>query len=369
MLHSELKSTNPKTILRLALYSAISFLISFLVFPVLIKLVTQWRLFDSPGSHKIHSDYKASIGGIAVLVGACFSLVLGLPLNEWISHKYFFTAIILMALVGLRDDALALTPIQKLLSQILPVLLLVFFNKTTLNSSYGLFELPHVPTSVIWGLSIFTIVILTNAFNLIDEIDGLAGSIGLIGLVTFGIWFQLAGNSSISIIALTFAGALLAFLFFNWEPSKIFMGDTGALMIGLMLSFLAVLFINTNYQLPEANPYKMQASVASAICVVIIPVFDTLRVIILRLRQRLSPFHADRNHLHHQFINLGFTHSQAVLTIGGINIMMIVLAWLLRKQNDLLILVVVTTLCLTINFILKRAQQKSNPNGAENKIN
>src|SRR6185369_1935081 len=102
-----------------------------------------------------------------------------------------------------------------------------------------------------------------------------------------------------------------------WEPSKIFMGDTGALMIGLLLSFFAVSFINTNYGLPESHPYKMHASVASAVCVVIVPVFDTLRVIILRLRQGLSPFHADRNHLHHQFIKLGFGHSKAVLCIAG----------------------------------------------------
>jgi UDP-N-acetylmuramyl pentapeptide phosphotransferase/UDP-N-acetylglucosamine-1-phosphate transferase len=274
-----------------------------------------------------------------------------------------------MALIGLRDDALALTPIQKLLSQFLPVILIVFFNQTTLNSSYGLFELPYVPLAIIWGLSIFTLVILTNAFNLIDGIDGLAGSIGLIGLVTFGVWFHLAGENTIALISLSFAGALLAFLFFNWEPSKIFMGDTGALMIGLMLSFLAVLFINTNYQLPETHPYKLQSSIASAICVVIIPIFDTLRVIILRLRQGLSPFHADRNHIHHQFIKLGYSHSKAVLFIASINITMIVLAWLLRKQNDLLILGIVITLCLLVNLILKQAQQKSNSNGTENKIN
>jgi len=274
-----------------------------------------------------------------------------------------------MALIGLRDDALALTPVQKLFSQFLPVVLLVFFNKTTLNSSYGLLDLPQIPMIFIWLLSLFTLLILTNAFNLIDGVDGLAGTIGAIGLITFGLWFCAAGNSSMGLISLTFAGALLGFLIFNWEPSKIFMGDTGALMIGMMISFLAVLFINTNYNLPDSNPVKMQASVASAVCVVIIPVFDTLRVIILRLRHGLSPFHADKNHLHHQFIKLGFSHSKAVIFIAGINLVMIALAWLLRKQNDLLILGVVIALCLVVNFALKWARPKSNSNGAENKIN
>jgi len=141
------------------------------------------------------------------------------------------------------------------------------------------------------------------------------------------------------------------------------------LMIGFLLSYLTVLFINSNYRLPEESEFKFKASVATAVCVVIVPVFDTLRVIIVRLRHGESPFHADRNHLHHQFLNLGFTHAQSVLIISVINIVMIVLAWVLRKQNDLLILGVVLALCLAINFVLKRAQQKPNPDGTKNKIN
>src|SRR6185295_18533496 len=117
-----------------------------------------------------------------------------------------------------------------------------------------------------------------NAYNLIDGLDGLAGTIGILGLSVFGMWFHLVGNSAIGLISMIFAGALIAFLFFNWEPSKIFMGDTGALMIGLILSFLAITFINTNYHLPADHDYKLRASISSAICVVIIPVFDTLRV-------------------------------------------------------------------------------------------
>ncbi len=337
---------------------------------MLIKLLIQLNLFDSPGRHKIQSNYKPSLGGAAILLGPIISLMLGMPLRDWVSLKYFFISLLLMFFIGLRDDVLALSPRQKLYSQFLPVMVLVILNRTTLNSTYGLFDLPEIPLAVIWVVSIFTLIILTNAYNLIDGLDGLAGTIGLIALTSLGIWFYLIGNFSISLVALTFAGALLAFLFFNWQPSKIFMGDTGALTVGFLLSYLAVLFINENHRLPEINDYKFHASVATAICVVIIPVFDTLRVIILRLRKGESPFHADRNHLHHQFLNMGFTHAQSVLIIAMINIVMIVLAWILRKQNDLLILGIVFALCLTINFILKKAQQrKPDPNGAANKIN
>jgi len=324
---------------------------------MLIKLLMELNLFDSPGRHKIHSNYKPSLGGVAILLGPIISLMLGMPFHDWVSLKYFFISLLLMFFIGLRDDILALTPKQKLYSQFLPVIVLVVLNQTTLSSTYGIIDLPQIPEVVIWVLSIFTLIILTNAYNLIDGLDGLAGTIGAITLAALGIWFYLTGNYPISLVSLSFAGALVAFLFFNWQPSKIFMGDTGALMIGFLLSYLSILFINENYRLPATNDFKFQASIATAICVVIIPVFDTFRVIILRLRQGQSPFHADRNHLHHQFLNLGFSHAQSVLIIATINIIMIVLAWLLRKQNDLLILGVVFALCLIINFALKRAQQ------------
>ena len=207
-------------------------------------------------------------------------------------------------------------------------------------------------------ITIFTIIILTNAYNLIDGLDGLAGTIGLIILLFFGCWFYLAGYPYFSILAFAFSGSILAFLIFNWQPSKIFMGDTGALTIGLLLSYFSIHFINTNYSLPENFPTRFQASIGTVVCVLIIPIFDTLRVIVLRLRRFESPFHADRNHLHHQFLNLGFNHSQATLILGAINIGFIFLAWILRNNSDKLILPVVIVICLIINQILKVAQRK-----------
>jgi UDP-N-acetylmuramyl pentapeptide phosphotransferase/UDP-N-acetylglucosamine-1-phosphate transferase len=337
---------------------------------VLIKLLTQWKLFDTPGHHKIHSSFKPSLGGVAVMVGATLALLLGLPMNDWMVNKYFFISLTLMFMIGLRDDVLALTPKQKLYSQFLPVFLLVFLNNTTLNSTYGIVDLPEIPSIIIWAISAFTLIILTNAYNLIDGLDGLAGSIGVIILAAFGFWFYYAGNEAISLVAFCFGGALLAFLFFNWQPSKIFMGDTGALMIGMLVSYLAILFINTNAQLPLEHAAKMQASIGSAICIVIIPVFDTLRVIILRLIKMQSPFKADKNHLHHQFLNLGYSHSQAVLFISFLNLFVIVLGWLLRKQNDLLILGIIAALCLLVNYILRIAQQRmTKTHGIKSKIN
>lgn len=324
-------------------------------------------MFDSSGSHKIHSDFKPSMGGIAILLGALIALLMCLSFQEWISLRFFFIAIALMFIIGLRDDILALTPKQKLYSQFLPVLILVFLDRTTLDSTYGLFEDLIFPEWVSLLISLFVIVILTNAYNLVDGLDGLAGTIGVIVLGFYGVWFFSIGNTAVGFIAFCFSGALLAFLFFNWQPSKIFMGDTGALMIGLLISYLTIRFIRTNHDLPVSSAFKFTASVASAVCVMIIPIFDTLRVIILRLRKFQSPFKADKNHLHHQFLNLGMDHARSVISIALISIFFLVIAVLLRKQGDLVILAIVLVVCLTINFTLKILQTKR-VNGAENKV-
>lgn len=298
------------------------------------------------------------MGGISIFLGVILTLLMSLPFQEWIGLKYFFISVGLMFLIGLRDDVLALDPKQKLFSQFLPVFLLVFLDGSLLTSLYGLVNTPPFSPFLSWIISIVTFVIITNAYNLIDGVDGLAGAIGLLCLLFFGVWFYEVGNTSISLISFCFAGSVVAFLFFNWQPSRIFMGDTGALMVGLLLSYLAIRFINENEGLPSDHPAKFEASVATAVCVLIIPIFDTLRVILLRIRKMQSPFRADRNHIHHQFLNLGFTHARTVLILAGINTFFIFLALLLKGKGDTLILGMVVLICLGINFVLKKAQNR-----------
>jgi UDP-GlcNAc:undecaprenyl-phosphate GlcNAc-1-phosphate transferase len=345
---------------RLSIFSAISFLISFLLFPVIIKIFKQLKWFDAPGTHKIHSEFVPSMGGVSILIGTFLAFLMSLPLQQWINMKYFFVSVTLMFLIGLRDDVLALTPRQKLFSQFLPVFVLVFLENVTLQSLYGFIgDGDQFPVALSYSISLFTVIIITNSYNLIDGIDGLAGTVGFLALFFFGTWFYIAGLPYLSLIALCFAGALIAFLCFNWQPSSIFMGDTGALTVGLVLSFFAIRFINHNYSLPADHVAKFQASISTALCVLIIPMFDTLRVIILRLRSMQSPFHADRNHLHHRLLVIGLSHGAAVSWIAGINIVFVVLALLLKNKSDLVMLPIIVILCLLISFTLKLKQQSA----------
>ncbi|MFN5170109.1 MAG: glycosyltransferase family 4 protein [Cyclobacteriaceae bacterium] len=347
--------------MKLIVFPVISFLIAFLFLPVVIKLLGQWKLFDSPGEHKIHSTYTPSMGGIAILLGAALSLLMGLPLQQWLAMKFFFIALLIMFLIGLRDDVLALSPRQKLFSQFLPIVILVVLDQTNLTSFYGFLSEAPLPTAISWLLTFFVIVIVSNAYNLIDGVDGLAGTVGVVALGFFGIWFWGVGDATLSLIALCFVGSLLAFLVFNWQPSKIFMGDTGALTVGLLLVYFAIKFINSNFALPAGHAWRFESSVSTAVCVLIVPLFDTLRVIIIRLRKLQSPFRADRNHLHHQFLQLGFSHSRVVLVLALINLIFLALAWVMKDQGDWLILSVVLAVCLAINFGLKAFQQRVTP--------
>ena len=297
------------------------------------------------------------MGGVAILTGASLALLMGLPLQQWITMKYFFISVALMFLICLRDDVLALSPRQKLFSQFLQVFVLVFLDNVMLSSLYEFVPESYFPLPVSYLVSLFTVIIITNGYNLIDGIDGLAGTIGCLALFFFGGWFFMADLPFLSLIALCFAGALVAFLLFNWQPSRIFMGDTGALTVGLILSYFAIRFINYNFQLPEGHMAKFSASISTAICVLIIPVFDTLRVIILRLRSMQSPFHADRNHLHHKLLALGLSHASTVKWIVSINIFFLMIALLLKSQPDFILLPIIVITCLSISFVLKWKQR------------
>lgn len=309
------------------------------------------------------------MGGICILLGAAFAQIIGLPVTEWATFKFFYITISIMFITGLRDDILTLTPRQKLFGQILPIIILVVFDDTVIRSLYGLGGAED-PFNEYFAcvLTVFVIVILTNAYNLIDGLDGLAGAVGLIALLCFGVWFYLAGDNTVSLIALSFAGSLLAFLYYNWQPSKIFMGDTGALVMGLLLSFLTIRFINFNHALPAESPIRFSGSIGTAILVMIIPVFDTFRVIILRLRKLQSPLTADKNHLHHQFLKLGMSHSTTVIIISAIHLFFVALALVLKNKPDTVILPAAFIGCIVINQVLKVAQRRYERNGGKSLI-
>lgn len=343
-----------------------SFVISFLIVPVIIKYSLKKNLLDIPGRRKIHKKVTPSMGGIAIFCGFFISSLIWIDFTSWSEIKFILFALFVIFFIGVRDDLVPLRAILKLVGQILASSLLIFLFDLRIDSLYGVFGITDLPDGVSYILTIFTIIIITNSFNLIDGLDGLAGTIAIISLFCFGTWFFLVGDATFAILSYTMLGAILAFLIFNWEPSEVFMGDTGALVIGMLLAILAIHFMNANFALPVDAHYKFTSSIGTAACFIIIPLVDTSRIILLRLFKGKSPFKPDKNHVHHAIMRLGKTHSQTTLILAGTHCFYVGMAVVLHELSEkyLLLSVVGLSVALSITIdrlILRRLEVKEAP--------
>jgi len=330
----------------------IAFLITFLFMPVIITFFKKKNIYDNPGRRKIHKGKKPSMGGIAIFAGFVIASLIQLSGAALVEYKYLFSGILIVFIVGLRDDLIPIKPRYKLLGQLLAAGMVVGLNDIALKSFYGLLGITDVPYVIAVGLSVFTIVVITNSYNLIDGLDGLAGSIGTLALVSFGTYFYLADNLPMAGICFMLAGAILAFLRFNWAPSKIFMGDTGSLFIGFTLAVVAIYFIDFNYNLPRSSPFRFTASVGTAVAFLAMPLFDTLRVFISRALKGRSPFSPDKTHIHHLIMRLGYNHGQTTTIIISIGLLFVGLALACRNLHDHYVILIIIVTCVLLNFLL-----------------
>jgi len=331
-----------------------SFVIAFLIVPVIIKYSLAKNLVDIPGRRKIHKKVTPSMGGIAIFLGFFISSLIWLNIEEWGYIKFILVALFVIFFIGVRDDLVPLRAMVKLVGQIMAASLLIFLFDLRIKTFYGLFGVHELPNFVSYIITYLTIIVITNSFNLIDGLDGLAGTIAIVALLAFGVWFYLVDDQIFSILSFAMLGGIFAFLIFNWEPSEVFMGDTGALVIGMMLGILAIHFINVNYSLPAMTPYKFNGSVGTAACIIIIPLVDTLRIVILRVSKGQSPFAPDKSHVHHAIMRLGMSHSQTTLILGGVQILYIALAIIFIKFSDIYVLSGLLVLSFLLSVTLDR---------------
>ena len=316
-----------------------------------IKVFKKRNFLDAPGGRKIHTVQTPSMGGLPIFIGFAISLLIWMPFEQLREIKYVISALTIMFIIGFRDDLINLRAFQKLFGQIAAMLIIVAVCDIRLMSLYGLFGVYEIPLVVSYALSAFTIIVITNAYNLIDGIDGLAGSVGIICSLFFGIWFYLVGASAYAFISFAILGGLLAFLQFNWAPSKVFMGDTGSLMIGFFLSIVTIKFIDLNYNLQVAHPFRFDAFIGPAVAVLIVPLYDTLRVFIKRMLRGKSPMHPDRTHLHHILLRLGCNHAQATGILATVNVIFVLLALVLKSFPDMVVLPALIITALTLGTI------------------
>ena len=329
-----------------------AFTLTYFAIPSIIHIAQVKNLCDEPGERRSHKESTPSLGGIAIFAGVIFSIILWTPFNAFGSLQYILCSFIIIFLIGAKDDIIPMPPYKKLMGQILAASILVFKADVRLTSFYGVFEIYELPSMYSYLFSIFTVLVIINAFNLIDGINGLSGSIGALISITMGVWFLMINQIQLAIVAVALTGALMAFLKYNYSPAKIFMGDSGALLIGLVCAILAIQFIEINDQLPASSPYKFNAVPAVAIGILILPLFDTLRVFITRALRGRSPLYPDRSHIHHLLIDSGLTHMQATTTLVVVNIVFIFLVFSLQGLGTLPLLGITLVLATVLSTIL-----------------
>jgi UDP-GlcNAc:undecaprenyl-phosphate GlcNAc-1-phosphate transferase len=326
------------------LTASVAFIISFLAIPVVLQIAEQKKLFDIPDERKVHSRPVASLGGVGIFGGFLLASLLSIQgyLNP--EFQYFFAAALVIFFLGLKDDLMVLSASKKFVGQVIAASIIIHLGGIRLDSMHGLFGFEAVPEGFGLALSYLTIIVVINSFNLIDGVDGLASSLGILTMLVFGTYFFAINQQAYALLAFSMAGSLVAFLIFNHHPAKIFMGDCGSLMIGLINSILVIKFINT-----ASDPnvlFYVPSAVAIGFSILIVPLLDTLRVFAIRIFKGRSPFTPDRNHVHHLLLDRGLGHAAVTFTCVAINIFFIGLAYIGRSLGPTIIVLMI----LAISF-------------------
>lgn len=336
-----------------------AFGITYFSIPAIIRLSLVKRLYDVPDARKQHGQRISPLGGMAIFGGMIISFVFNTAHLSNPELNSTLVALFILFITGVKDDLFPLTPYKKVIGQILAVSVLIFQGDVRLVSLYGLLGIQELPYWISVGMSFFFYLGIINSFNFIDGINGLSSGIALVVSVAYAWQFYVIREQLFLILALSVAGAQVAFLRYNLVNAKIFMGDSGSMVIGILNALLTISFLKINKIVGEHIIFLNVDAMLYALAVLIIPVFDTMRVVFLRVFiLRRSPFQADRNHIHHALLDLGFSHLQSTATLIAVNVGFILFVTLVNdfiRAKYLLIIILALAFTLSqIPFWIKR---------------
>ncbi|HYJ65558.1 MAG TPA: MraY family glycosyltransferase [Parafilimonas sp.] len=330
----------------------IAYLTTFFLLPLIIKLAHQNKIYDVPDERKTHNYPVSSLGGIAIFSGLILSMLLVSDFNNYNAElQYYVAGLFVIFILGLIDDIFILKAWKKTLGQLAVAAVLTLKGGllvTNLHGFLGMHALTHTESVYI---SFFTIILLINAFNLLDGVDGLAASIGLVACLLFGVFFLINNVLPYAVLAFSIAGALLSFLMYNFPPAKIFMGDSGSTLIGLICSMLAIKFVENPAIQVNLTGYSTPAI---AFGFLLIPLMDVLRVFALRIAKGKSPLIPDRSHFHHLLQNKGLSHTEVTITLLAGEFVFALITLLLHNININIVIASQFILYFTSVYILKR---------------
>lgn len=311
-----------------------AFLLTYLTIPKIIGVVEYKRLMDDPNSRSSHKNKTPTLGGISFFYTLVFALFFIIDKAEHLEYIYIIPGLTILFIIGMKDDMVVLSPGSKLIAQILAISFVLAndsFTIESLNGFLNIYEIPYFLYLVIAGFLMLTII---NSYNLIDGIDGLASIVGIVIMIIYTTIFYLSQEYFFALIAITMNACLMAFFGFNVSSNKkIFMGDTGSLIVGFIISILTLKFLALEPKAYGELPFLLENAPIIAISILIVPLFDTARVFAIRIANKKGPFSPDRNHVHHVLIDYwGLSHKQASFIIGCFNIIFVVLFIILGSK-------------------------------------
>lgn len=349
--------------LKVVLSLVSSFLITWYSIPTIIKISRRKNLMDEPGQRSSHERKIPNLGGVAMFfaISVCASIF---AYQLFDLYKFLFASLVILLYVGVMDDIVVMRAYKKLLAQLIVSTLLVIGSDVRIRNLFGVFGVYELNYFLSVIFSIITFIILVNAYNLIDGIDGLAGFYGVICFALFGVSYYRLGeyNYPLVILSTSIIGAVVGFLYYNLseKSKKIFMGDTGSMLLGFLLTFTAICFMDIFIVKKEQGAvfYHLNSAPVIAVAVMILPIIDTLNVIIIRLAEKRSPFDADKNHIHHKLLKLGLTHKRATFYILIYYLFIIFFSYALRHIDVNILLIIILVLgfigAYLPDFFLKR---------------
>jgi UDP-GlcNAc:undecaprenyl-phosphate/decaprenyl-phosphate GlcNAc-1-phosphate transferase len=333
-----------------------------ILIPIMKKIAISIGLVDKPNARKVHTDSVPLIGGLSIGVTTALAMILS-PLftDNFNNNIVWICGAIVMLIIGSLDDRFNLKASLRLFIQ-MACAYAVAYSGIRINSFYGLFGVNEIPVFVQYGLTIIVIAGVVNAYNLMDGIDGLLGGLTLVGTSVLAvISFQLK-QYELTVLYIAIIGSILGFLRYNLSLKKIFMGDAGSLFIGFILIVTSIKLLNASGGANSIEQLKVLLLVGG---IFLVPVLDSLRVYRGRVKKGISPFKADKTHLHHLFLVLGITHKRATLLIVILAVLITAivagLIYLIPVTWVILIGVsvfVVVTIILTLNHSVAEWKEK-----------
>jgi len=331
-----------------------AFITTYILMPRIIAVVRYRRLMDEPNARSSHGENIPSLGGVAFFITIVLGLYFLQPFDEDNKSMALVSGLVVLFIIGLKDDLTVISPVTKLVAQLVAVSFLLFNPSFQIDNLHGFMGIWEISKYITTPLLVFVLVVIINAYNLIDGIDGLAGIVGVVIFSIMSYLFYLLNMPFFLGVNMLMLGTLLAFLRFNFSSKlKIFMGDTGSMIVGFIVAAsITRIFVVPSNQL-NALPFQAENLPLVILALLLIPFLDTTRVFFIRLRQGKSPFRPDRNHIHHLLIDyLHFSHKQASVFIGVINLHFVTLFMFFATRFNERSLLIVMALTLMVFFYL-----------------